>query len=71
MTSRELIVLADQLRQEKGITPTGWGIMAGYDDGGMTVSRTYKRGNCKLSTLVQLLKPLGYELTITKVEEMP
>ena len=71
MTSRELIVAADKIRQDQGLTSTGWGIMAGYDDAGVMVSRTYKRGNCKLSTMVQLLKPLGYELKITKVEDLP
>jgi hypothetical protein len=70
-TSRELVIAADKIRQEQGLTSTGWGIMAGYDDSGMMVSRMYKRGNCKLSTMVQLLAPLGYELQIKKVEDLP
>ena len=71
MTSRDLIVLADQIRKEQGLTATGWGIVAGYDDSGVMISRTYKRGNCKLSTMVQLLRPLGYDLAIKKVEDNP
>lgn len=71
MTSRDLIVQADQIRKEQGMTATSWGLSAGYDDGGMMVSRTFRRGNCKLSTFVQLLRPLGYELEIKKVEDTP
>ena len=70
MTSRDLIVLADQIRKEQGMTATSWGIAAGYDDGGTMVGRTFRKGNCKVSTLVQLLRPLGYELEIRKVDEM-
>lgn len=71
MTSRDLIVEADQIRKEQGMTATGWGIAAGYDGSGMMVSRTYKRGNCKMSTMLRLLRPLGYTLEIKKLEDMP
>ena len=69
MTSRELIVEADRIRTEQGLTPTGWGVVAGYDDRGMMVSRTFRRGNCKMSTMIKLLSPLGYELKIVKKGE--
>lgn len=71
MTSRDLIVMADRIRKDQGLTQTSWCIAAGFDDGGMMVSRMYNRGNCKLSTMVQLLRPLGYTLEIKKVEDIP
>lgn len=71
MTARELIVTADRIREQQGLTATGWGILAGFEDKGGKVSRMYSRGNCKLDTMVQLLAPLGYELEIRKVEELP
>ena len=71
MTARDLIVQADKIRQDEGISQAEWGRRAGFDDFGKAVSRTYFRGNCKLSTLVMLLKPLGYELKIEKLEDLP
>lgn len=74
MTARELIVQADKMRQDQGISQAEWGRRAGFDDFGKAVSRTYFRGNCKLTTLIRLLRPLGYELKIEKVidvEDMP
>ena len=71
MTARELIVAADKIGEQQGLTATGWGVTAGFDDKGGMVSRMYARGNCKLSTLIRLLAPLGYELEIRKVEDLP
>ena len=76
MTSRDLITQADQIRRDEfqGMSQAEWGRKAGFDDFGKAVSRTYFRGNCKLSTMIMLLRPLGYELKIEKVmdvEDMP
>lgn len=71
MNARDLIVEADRIRQEKNLSQAEWSRQAGLDEVGMAISRTYSRGNCKLTTMVRLLKPLGYELKIMKVEEMP
>ena len=71
MTARDLIVEADKIRQEKGMSQAEWGRQAGLDEFGKAVGRTYYRGNCKLSTMVMLLRPLGYEIKIMKVEDMP
>lgn len=71
MTSRELIVQADKIRQDLKMSQAEWGRQAGLDECGKAVGRTYYRGNCKLSTLIMLLRPLGYELKITKVEDLP
>lgn len=69
MTARELIVEADKLRTEQGMTQAEWCRQAGYDEYGKLISNAYKRGNCKLSVLLNLLRPLGYELKIQKREK--
>lgn len=66
VTARELIVNADRIAKERGLTQAEWCKRAGLDEVGVAVSRTYKRGDCKLTTMVKLLKPLGYELKIVK-----
>lgn len=71
MTARELIIQADKIRQEREMSQAEWGRQAGLDEWGKAVGRTYYRGNCKLTTLIRLLKPLGYELRITKTEDLP
>ena len=71
MTARELIVAADAIRKDQGMTQAEWSRSAGMDEVGMAISRAYSKGNCKLTTLVQLLRPLGYELSITKMEDLP
>ena len=71
MTARELIITADEIRQEMKMSQAEWSRAAGLDEVGMAVSRTYNRGNCKLSTLIMLLRPLGYELKIMKREDLP
>ena len=71
MNARDLIVQADKLRNEQNLSQAEWSRAAGLDDAGVAVCRTFNKGNCKLSTLVRLLKPLGYELKIMKVEDMP
>lgn len=70
MTARELIVQADRIRQDEfeGMSQAEWGRRAGLDECGKAVGRTYFRGNCKLTTMIRLLRPLGYELKIMKLE---
>lgn len=70
MTSRELIVMADKIRQDQNLTQTEWCRRAGFDIYGKIVSNAYARGDIKLSVITQLLKPLGYELKIEKVMDM-
>ena len=71
MGARELINEADKIRRSKEITQAEWSRLAGLDEDGSIICRTYNRGNCKLSTMVNLLRPLGYELKIIKVEDLP
>ena len=71
MTARELIVEADRLRMAQNLSQAEWSRRAGLDESGSTVCLVYGRGSCNLETIVKLLKPLGYELKIMKVEDMP
>lgn len=68
MDARQLITQADEIRREQEMTQAEWCRRAGFDEFGKLVSNTFRRGNCKLSVFAQLLKPLGYEITIVKTE---
>lgn len=68
MNARQLIVQADEIRRNMDMTQAEWSRAAGFDEYGKLVSNTYKRGNCKLSVFVQLLRPLGYDIKIVKQE---
>ena len=68
MDARQLIVQADEIRRDEGMTQAEWCRVAGFDEFGKLVSNTFRRGNCKLSVFAQLLKPLGYEIRIVKKE---
>ena len=68
VTARELIVDADRIAKERGLTQAEWCKRAGLDEVGVAVSRTYKRGDCKVSTLLRLLEPLGCKLSIQKCD---
>ena len=69
MTARDLIFRADCIAREQGLTQAQWSRAAGYALSGQTVSRAVNRGDCRLSTMISLLSPLGYELRIVKVDE--
>ena len=71
MDSREIITRADEIRKEQGLSQAEWTRRAGMDNGGVAVCRIYNRGDCKLKTMNKLLRPLGYALTITKLEDLP
>ena len=68
MDARQLIVQADEIRRDEGITQAEWCRRAGFDQFGKLISNSFNRGNCKLSVMIQLLKPLGYGLKIVKLE---
>jgi len=69
MDARQLIIQADRIAQDSGMTQAEWSRRAGFDEFGKVLIRTRKRGNCKLSVFAQLLKPLGYEIRIVKQGE--
>lgn len=68
MDARQLIVQADEIRRDEGMTQSEWCRRAGFDEYGKLISNTFRRGNCKLSVYLQLLRPLGYELMLVKKE---
>lgn len=69
MNARDLILQADEIRKDTNMSQAEWSRAAGLDPAGTAICRTYNRGNCKLSTMVMLLAPLGYELRIVKRED--
>lgn len=68
MTARELILQADGIAREQGFTQARWSKAAGRAESGQTVSRILSKGECKVSTLLALLEPLGCELAIRRNE---
>ena len=68
MNARQLIVQADEIRRNMDMTQAEWSRAAGFDEYGKLVSNTFKRGNCKLSVFLQLLRTLGYGVEIVKEE---
>lgn len=71
MDVRALILQADSIARSQGLTQRKWSADAGYAASGQTVSRIISKGNCKLSTMQDLLSPLGYELAIVQKGETP
>ena len=64
----DLIWEADQIARDQGFTQARWSKAAGRAESGQTVSRILAKGECKVSTLLALLEPLGCELEIRKGE---
>ena len=69
MDSRQLIVEADRIAREQGLTQAEWCRKSGYDEFGKLISNTVSRGDCKLKVFLQILKPLGYEIAIVKTND--
>lgn len=68
MDARQLISQADRIARDQGLKQAEWSRRAGFDEYGKLISNTYRRGNCKLTVFLQLLRVLGYELRIVKQE---
>lgn len=66
MEARDLILEADTIARGQGFNQAQWSRAAGKAESGQTVSRILARGECKVGTLVDLLRPLGYRLEIRK-----
>ena len=64
MEARELILKADELSRRQDLTQAQWSAIAGMAAGGQGVSKLLSRGDCRVSTLLALLRPLGYTLEI-------
>ena len=64
MEARDLILQADAIARQKGMTQAQWSSLAGHSSNGQTVSRILSRGECKLSTFINLLDTLDCEIRI-------
>ena len=64
MDARQLIIEADSIASKRGLTQAEWSRAAGYARNGQTVSRIISKGNCKLSTFIDLLDVIGCTLVI-------
>ena len=64
MDSRSLIWKAYKTATDKGYNQPRWSDQAGHASNGQTVCRMLKKGDCRLSTFLALLKVLGCELEI-------
>lgn len=69
MNSRDLILQADRLADKAGYNQSEWSTVAGMATGGQGVSKLLSRGDCRVSTLLSLLRPLGMTLKIAPTEE--
>jgi len=66
MNGKQLIMQADTIARDQGLSQAEWSRRSGYDEFGKLVSNTLKRGDCKLKVMTQLLKPLGCKLAIVR-----
>lgn len=68
MDARTLIMEADRIAREQGLNQKQWSTQAGHAESGQTVSRIISKGDCRLSTLLALLEPIGLELQLVESE---
>ena len=64
MDSRSLIMQADRIARSQGLNQREWSTAAGHAVSGQTVSRIISKGNCRLTTFIELLDVIGCELEI-------
>lgn len=70
MDPRELILQATKIAMEdEGLTQSQWSQLAGMATGGQGVSKLLSRGDCRVSTLISLLRPLGCTLAILRQDD--
>lgn len=68
MDTRALILQADAIARRKGFTQSLWSTQAGHARNGQTVSRIVSKGDCRLSTFLQLLKAIDCRIVIVEDE---
>jgi len=69
MKARALIVRADEIARDQGMNQAQWSAKAGRAVNGQTVSRIISKGDCRMSTFLALLKPLGLTLDIVPIDD--
>lgn len=68
MDARALILLADRIARDQGHSQSSWSRKSGHAFNGQTISRIVSKGDCRVSTFLDLLEPLGYKLALIKEE---
>ena len=66
MDARALILLADSIARDQGHSQSSWSRVSGRAFNGQTVSRIISKGDCRISTFLDLIEPLGYKLALIK-----
>ena len=66
MDARALILLADRIARDQGHSQSSWSRRSGHAFNGQTISRIVSRGDCRISTFLDLIEPLGYKLALIK-----
>lgn len=69
MKARDLIMQADGIASKQGLNQTQWSRAAGHAKNGQTVSRMISKGDCRMSTFIRLLEPLGARLKIEEEQD--
>ena len=69
MDARALILLADRIARDQGHSQSSWSRRSGHAFNGQTVSRIISQGDCRISTFLDLIEPLGYKLALIKEGE--
>ena len=69
MDARSYLLQIDTIARQKGLTQKEFCRRAGLDEDGKGVSRAFFRGDCKLSTFLQMTRALGLELVLKKEED--
>ena len=66
MEARRLIDETKRISKANGLNQSRWSEEAGYAINGQTVSRILKKGDCRVSTLINLLRVVGCKLQIAE-----
>ena len=69
MDARALILAADRIARKQGLNQTAWSRKAGRAQSGQTISRIVSKGDCRLSTFLAVLEPLGYGIRIVRIAD--
>lgn len=70
MIARALILKADKIARDSGLNQKQWSEKSGHAASGQTVSRILSKGDCRLSTFLELLDTINCELKIVEKCEM-
>ena len=70
MDARDYLLQIDSTARAQGMTQAEFCRRAGLDEFGKGVSRAIFRGDCKLSTFLQMARAVGYELVLKEDDDV-